>query len=155
MSGVTPVSDGRSRPARPGDYDSIAAVIDAWWGRPVLAALPRLFLDHFHDTSLVIDGPGGLVGFLIGILSPSEPERAYIHFVGVAPEARGHGLGGAMYQDFFALARADGRRAVSAVTAPINSGSIRFHRSMGFTVAGPVADYNGPGIDLVAFERPL
>lgn len=155
MCGVTPVSDGRARPARPGDYDSIAAVIDAWWGRPVLAALPRLFLDHFHGSSLVIDGPGGLVAFLIGILSPSEPERAYIHFVGVAPEARGHGLGGALYQDFFTLARADGRRVVSAVTAPINSGSIRFHRSMGFTVAGPVADHNGPGIDLVVFERPL
>jgi hypothetical protein len=26
---------------------------------------------------------------------------------------------------------------------------------MGFTVAGPVADYNGPGIDLVVFERLL
>lgn len=155
MSGVTPVSDGRARPARPGDYDPIETMIDAWWGRPVLAALPRLFLDHFYGSSLVIDGPRGLVAFLIGILSPSEPERAYIHFVGVAPKARGHGLGGALYQEFFALARSDGRRVVSAVTAPINSGSIRFHRSMGFTVVGPVADYNGPGIDLVLFERLL
>jgi ribosomal protein S18 acetylase RimI-like enzyme len=152
---VTSVNGHPARPARPGDYDAIAAVIDAWWGRPLLAALPRLFLDHFHDTSLVIDGPGGLVAFLIGILSPSEPERADIHFAGVAPEARGRGLGGALYQDFFALARADGRVMVSAVTAPVNSGSIRFHRSMGFAVAGPVADYNGPGIDLVVFERPL
>jgi ribosomal protein S18 acetylase RimI-like enzyme len=144
-----------SRPARPGDYDAIAAVIDAWWGRPVLVSLPRLFLDHFHDTSLVIDGPGGLVAFLIGILPPAEPERAYIHFVGVTPGARGRGLGAGLYQEFFALARAEGRRVVSAVTAPVNSGSIGFHRSMGFTVTGPVADYNGPGHDLVVFERLL
>ena len=87
-----------ARPARPGDYDAIAAVIDAWWGRPLLAALPRLFLDHFHDTSLVIDGPGGLVAFLIGILSPSEPERAYIHFVGVSPRLRGNGLARSLYE---------------------------------------------------------
>jgi L-amino acid N-acyltransferase YncA len=130
-------------------------VIDAWWGRPILGSLPRLFLDHFHGTSLVIDGPGGLMAFLIGILSPSQPERAYIHFVGVTPDARGHGLGGALYREFFAFARADGRRVVSAVTAPVNSDSIRFHRSMGFTVTGPVPDYDGPGHDLVVFERLL
>jgi hypothetical protein len=41
------------------------------------------------------------------------------------------------------------------VTAPVNSGSIAFHRSMGFAVAGPVIDYNGPGRDLVVFERAL
>lgn len=41
------------RPAEPSDYDRIVAVIDDWWGRPVRAVLPRLFLDHFAGTSLV------------------------------------------------------------------------------------------------------
>ena len=144
-----------SRPARPEDYDAIAAVIDQWWGRPVLASLPRLYLDHFHSTSLVVDGPDGLVAFLIGILSPAQPQHAYIHFVGVAPTARQAGLGRRLYEEFFALARADGRRVVGAVTAPANAGSIAFHRSMGFAVTGPVPDYNGPGRDFVVFERPL
>lgn len=145
----------RSRPARPEDYDAIAAVISQWWGRPVLAALPRLFLDHFHGSSLVVDGPDGPVAFLIGILSPAQRRRAYIHFAGVAPNARQAGLGRRLYEEFFALARADGRRVVSAVTAPANAGSIAFHRSMGFAVTGPVPDYNGPGRDFVTFERPL
>jgi ribosomal protein S18 acetylase RimI-like enzyme len=145
----------RSRPARPEDYDAIAAVISQWWGRPVLAALPRLFLDHFHGSSLVVDGPDGPVAFLIGILSPAQRRRAYIHFAGVAPNARQAGLGRRLYEEFFALARAEGRRVVSAVTAPANTGSIAFHRSMGFAVTGPVPDYNGPGRDFVTFERPL
>ena len=145
----------RSRPARPEDYDAIAAVVNRWWGRPVLAALPRLFLDHFHNSSLIVDGPDGPMAFLIGILSPAQPQRAYIHFAGVAPQARQAGLGRRLYEEFFALARADGRRVVSAVTAPANAGSIAFHRSMGFVVAGPVPDYNGPGRDFVTFERPL
>jgi L-amino acid N-acyltransferase YncA len=121
----------------------------------VLASLPRLYLDHFHSTSLVVDGPDGLVAFLIGILSPAQPQHAYIHFVGVAPTARQAGLGRRLYEEFFALARADGRRVVGAVTAPANAGSIAFHRSMGFAVTGPVPDYNGPGRDFVVFERPL
>ena len=149
------ISRLRSRPARPDDYDAIAAVVNLWWGRPVLAALPRLFLDHFHDSSLVVDGPGGPVAFLIGILSPAQPQRAYIHFAGVAPQARQAGLGRRLYEEFFALARADGRRVVSAVTAPANAGSIAFHRSMGFAVTGPVPDHDGQGRDLVTFERPL
>lgn len=149
------MGEHRTRPARPGDYDAIAAVVDQWWGRPVLAALPRLFLDCFHRTSLVVDGPAGPEAFLIGILSPSEPEQAYIHFVGVAPEARNRGLARALYEEFFALARRDGRSMVHAITAPVNSGSIGFHRSMGFAVTRPVRDYDGPGRDFVVFERRL
>ncbi len=152
---MTLVGDDSPRRARPGDYDAIAAVVDDWWGRPVLASLPRLFLDHFHGSSLVIDGPGGPVAFLIGILSPSKPERAYIHFAATAPKARNRGLARGLYEEFFALARADGRRVVSAVTAPGNDASIGFHRSMGFTVTGPIPGYNGPGRDLVVFERLL
>jgi hypothetical protein len=58
------------RPAVPDDYDRIAAVIDDWWGRPLRQALPRLFLDHFHDTSFVAEDGAGLRGFLVGFLSP-------------------------------------------------------------------------------------
>jgi ribosomal protein S18 acetylase RimI-like enzyme len=146
---------GQIRRAEPGDYDAIAAVVDAWWGRPVLASLPRLFFDLFHRTSLVIDGPGGLQAFLVGILSPSDPGQAYIHFVGVNPGARGRGLARVLYEAFFALARADGRREVRAVTSHGNSGSVAFHQSMGFAVTGPVPGYNGPGRDLIVFRRAL
>jgi ribosomal protein S18 acetylase RimI-like enzyme len=141
--------------ARPGDYDAIAAVVNDWWGRPVLGAIPRLFLDHFHRTSLVVEDQDGLLAFLVGILSPSDAGQAYIHFVGVAPRARSLGLGRRLYQEFFSLARDDGRTKVKAITAPVNTPSIAFHRAMGFTVTGPVPDYEGPGRDYMVFERRL
>ena len=145
----------RPRTARAGDYAAIASAVDEWWGRPVQGGLPRLFLDHFHRSSLVIDRPAGLLAFLVGILSPSDPRQAYIHFAGVAPQARRQGLAQLLYAGFFALARADGRTTVSAVTAPVNTVSIAFHRAMGFSVTVPLADYDGPGCDLVRFERAL
>jgi hypothetical protein len=92
MGWVTPGTLRGPRPARPGDYDAIAAVVDTWWGRPVAASLPRLFFDHFHRSSLMIDGPGGPVGF---------------------------------------------------------------HLALGFGVTGPVTGYNGPGRDMIVFERAL
>ena len=149
------MTEFRPRAAQPADYDAIAAAIDEWWGRPVLAALPRLFLDLFYQTSLVVDGPAGPVGFLVGILSPADRRRAFIHFVGVAPAQRRQRLAGLLYTEFFALARAEGRTSVSAVTAPGNATSIRFHQAMGFTVSDPVPDYNGPGRELVVFRRDL
>ncbi|GIE36832.1 hypothetical protein Ait01nite_098770 [Actinoplanes italicus] len=138
------------------DYDEIIAVVDDWWGRPVAGLLPRLFLDHFHRTSLVArDSDGALAGFLIGLLSPSQAGRAYIHFVGVAPAFRGSGLGRRLYERFFTIAREAGCAGVGAITAPVNTGSIAFHQSMGFTVTGPQQGYDGPGKDMVVFDRPL
>jgi ribosomal protein S18 acetylase RimI-like enzyme len=143
------------RISEPGDYDGIVAVADEWWGRPIAGSLPRLFLDLFWRTSLIIDGEAGPDAFLIGILSPSDASQAYIHFIGVAPHARQRGLGRLLYEEFFRLATGEGRTKVTAVTAPVNGGSIAFHRAMGFTVTGPVADYNGQGRDFMVFSRAL
>jgi ribosomal protein S18 acetylase RimI-like enzyme len=146
---------GLTRIATPADYDAIARVMDDWWGRPVAGSLPRLFLDLFCQTSLIVDGDNGLDAFLVGILSPSEASRAYIHFVGVSPAVRGRGYARLLYEEFFRLARADGRTVVSAITAVANTGSAAFHRALGFAVTGPVEDYNGPGRPMLLFERVL
>ncbi len=144
------------RPAVPEDYDPIAGVVDDWWGRPILPSLPRLFLDHFHRTSLVAEREDGqMAGFLIGFPSPSLLDEAYIHFVGVSPEARAGGVGRSLYDRFFAIARDHGRRTVKAVTSPVNAPSIAFHGRMGFTVSDPVPGYAGPGTALVTFERAI
>ncbi len=143
------------RPARPDDYEPIAAVADDWWGRPIVRVLPKLFLDHFHRTSLVAEREGELAGFLIGFCSPSKPDEAYIHFLGVAPAERRQGLARRLYQEFFAMARAEGRGVVSAVTSPVNEASIAFHRRLGFAVSDPLPELNERGGDLVRFRRAL
>jgi hypothetical protein len=60
--------------------------------------------------------------------------------------------------------RAHGRTVVRAVTAPVNTGSVAFHRRMGFEVEpGPAgrgdapvaAGYDGPGQDRVRFTKYL
>ena len=141
------------RQALPADYDAIVSVVDEWWGRPIAGVLPRLYLDHFHRTSLVAERDRELCGFLIGFHSPSVPDEAYIHFVGVAPAARGTGLARRLYEAFFTAAVRDGRLRLHAITSPVNAASIAFHRAMGFDVIGPVTDYDGPGVDRIVFER--
>jgi ribosomal protein S18 acetylase RimI-like enzyme len=143
------------RAALPEDYDAIVSVADDWWGRPVSGALSRLFLDHFHDTSLIAERDGELAGFVVGFLSPSVPEEAYIHFTGVAPAWRRSGLARHLYELFFTTARKAGCKRVKAVTSPVNEQSIAFHRVMGFKVSPPIAGYDGPSRDRVVFLRAL
>jgi len=150
------VHDGYAiRRATPADYDVIIRVVDSWWGREISDALDRLFLDHFFATSAVVESEGELVAFLVAFMSPSRPDEAYIHFLGVDPQHRGAGIARRLYEDFFALAARAGRARVSAITSPVNTGSIAFHERMGFTARGPIADYNQPGTAHVVFERQL
>jgi ribosomal protein S18 acetylase RimI-like enzyme len=143
------------RPAEPADYAPVVAVIDDWWGgRRMAPALPKLFFVHFRDTSFVAEDDGGaLAGFLCGLRSQTFPDEAYVHFVGVDPAHRGSGLGRMLYERFFAAVRP--RSVVRAVTSPVNTGSIAFHRSLGFEVERVDEDYDGRGEPRVLFVKHL
>ena len=145
------------RHAEPSDHARVAAVLEEWWGgeRRMVDMLPRLFFTHFRDTSFVAERNGELAGFLIGFVSHSEPEAAYVHFVGVSPSERGSGLGRELYERFFEVARAHGRRTVSCVTSPANAGSLAFHQAIGFEPSAPQAGYDGPGEDRVVLTRSI
>jgi ribosomal protein S18 acetylase RimI-like enzyme len=145
------------RHAQPSDYGRVIGRVNAWWGgRDMAPMLPKLFFLHFEGTSFVADGEDGqLAGFLIGFLSQSDPGEAYIHFVGIAPERRGEGLGRRLYERFFDSVRGDGRTRVRCVTSPVNSGSVAFHQALGFEVERVAEDYDGPGEDRVLFVKHL
>jgi ribosomal protein S18 acetylase RimI-like enzyme len=171
-----------TRPAAPtvrsaceADYEAVAQALQSWWTMPGFdteaaareraALVPRLWLQHFAGTSLVAErraepGAGSLDGFLIGFLSQDRADEGYIHFVGVAPDRRGHGIARQLYERFFALCRGADRRRVRCVTSPGNTVSIGFHQAMGFELertgdqlAKP--DYDGPGVPRVTFVRAL
>ncbi|MGZ4292272.1 MAG: N-acetyltransferase family protein [Gaiellaceae bacterium] len=132
------------RPAEPGDYTSVIAVVDEWWGgRPMAAMLPKLFFIHFRDTSFVAEEDGRVVAFLCGFRSQTFEDEAYIHFVGVEPARRGAGLARELYERFFAAVAP--RTIVRAVTSPLNERSLAFHRALGFEVERVDEEYDGRG----------
>ena len=62
------------------DYPFVISVIDQWWGgRPMADKLPRLFFEHFTDTSFAAERDGKLAGFLTGFISQARRGEAYIH----------------------------------------------------------------------------
>lgn len=149
----------------PDDFQQISSVVDDWWGgRPMRSMIPRLFFEHFNSTSLAIGAPGQVVGFLIGFASPSVRECAYIHFVGVHPSHRGEGLGRSMYEAFFRNVAVLRCKEVQCITSPSNTGSIAFHRSIGFRLLPGTGEIGGvpvflddaaPGEHRVRFSKAL
>ncbi|MHA3019640.1 GNAT family N-acetyltransferase [Mycobacterium sp. BMJ-28] len=145
------------------DYPDVVAALDRWWDYPGAKArssqraalVPRFFFQHFTDTSLIVRDEDRLVAFLIGFLSQSRPDEAYIHFIGVDPHHRGRGLGTDLYERFFAVIREHRRRTVQAITSVSNTGSQAYHRRMGFTVSDPITNYDGRGSVHVAFSRKI
>jgi hypothetical protein len=69
------------------DYFKVMDVINNWWGgRQMTHLLPRLFFEHFQSTSFIVEDVNNrLSAFLIGFVSQTHPNVAYIHFVGVNP----------------------------------------------------------------------
>ena len=149
--------------AKPADHAKIIAALNNWWGgRDLTAMLPKLFLNHFNDTSFVIEKEGEMIGFLIGFISPALENEAYVHFMGVHPDFRKKGIGTALYERFFETCRKHGRHIIRACTSPVNRGSVDFHQRIGFRLEPgdaeidglPVtSDYNRPGDHKVLFTK--
>jgi len=146
----------------PDDWQRVMAVMPEWWeGRDLRALLPRVFFEHFRGTSLLVEHEDQMIGFLVGFFCADHPDEAYVHFVGIAPAWRRVGLARDLYRRFCALALADGRNVVRAVTAPVNAGSVAFHTALGFSLLPgddeidgiPVTTEHGPhGDHLVRFQ---
>lgn len=153
------------RNVQPSDYPPIISVINAWWGgRKMSDMLPRLFFEHFCGTSFIVEHDDKIVGFLIGFLSQTLPDQAYIHFVGVHPDYRKQGIGRELYERFFMLMRQNNCKVVRCVTSPVNTSSVAFHTRMGFQIVPQdtsmdgipyCADYDGLGEHRVLFVRQI
>jgi len=137
------------RPLESLDYEFVSSAVDDWWGgRPVRALVHRIFFEHLNATSFAIGPSDDVQAFLIGFVSQSDPKVAYIHFVGVSPTARASGLARMLYEHFFKLVGARGCTEVRSITSVANTGSIAFHRKLGFTLLPGSAEIDGVPVTL-------
>ncbi|WP_293099372.1 GNAT family N-acetyltransferase [Moorena sp. SIOASIH] len=149
----------------PDDYQQIISILDEWWGgRKMSDMLPKLFFVHFCETSFIAETDQEITGFLIGFLSQTYSDEAYIHFLGVHPKFRKQGIGRLLYEQFFKTVRKFGRIRVRCVTSEINKNSIAYHLRMGFKIESSDCKYNsiyyyqnydGSGQNRVLFVKQL
>ena|SRR2546421_5318155 len=126
----------------------------------------HLFTKHFRNTCIVAEAAGAIVAFVLGFRSQVDPTIGYIHLVCTLPDYQRRGIAKTLYKAIFERFQQLGCKRVRCIVDPENAGSLSFHNGLGFrpifsgdrTRRGEVSatkDYNGPGIDMVEFERFL
>jgi L-2,4-diaminobutyric acid acetyltransferase len=112
------------RPPRPADAARV------WRMVPAVGELERnsayaylLLCTHFADTSLVAEADGELIGFVLGYRPPTQPSSVFVWQIGVAPEARGVGLGRRMLDVLLRGPGCRGARDLCATVSPDNVAS--------------------------------
>jgi GNAT superfamily N-acetyltransferase len=135
------------------DIHRVLADHHRYWGDRDLRSLHLLALvQEFGETCLVARAEDGIHGYVIGFVTPTG--TGYVHLIATRDDARGTGLGRRLYEAFADVAHRHGALRLKAITSPGNTGSIAFHRRLGFD-AKTVDDYNGPGQAMVVFHRAL
>ncbi|HSP02855.1 MAG TPA: GNAT family N-acetyltransferase [Acidimicrobiales bacterium] len=116
-----------------------------------------------HATVLVAaDDDGTLLGCLTLVLpGPNvlsehrEPEAASIRMLGVAPSARGRGIGEALTLAAMAEARAVGAKTMVLHSATDMTAAHRLYRRLGFTRDESLDWVPEPDVELLGFRRAL
>lgn len=89
-----------------------------------------LLCTHFAGTCVVAERGGELAGFVLAYRPPSAPDELFVWQVGVAPEARGAGLGGRLLDAALALPACAGVRFLTATVSPHNAASRRLFAAL-------------------------
>lgn len=148
------------RPYDPADEAQVLALNAAC--QPEVGPMDQAKLHQFVDWAphlTVVEDEGRIVGFLVGMTeglpyqSPNygwfverHESFAYVDRVAIDEASRGAGWGPALYREFEAWARDEGRPVLCAEvnTVPPNPRSLRFHDLFGFDL---VAQFNPTGSD--------
>ncbi|MGW1963924.1 N-acetyltransferase family protein [Streptomyces sp. NPDC001935] len=140
-------------PAGVADFHRILADHARYWAERDLRSLHLLALvQEFGATCLVARAEDGIRGYVFGFVTPDG--TGYAHLIATRDDTRGSGLGRRLYAAFAEAAELQGARRLKAITSVANTGSIAFHRSVGFDVS-IAEDYNGPGRPMAVFRRDL
>lgn len=156
------------RTANAADYGTILQAAEDWELKEADGGYIQPFFVHqFRETVFIAEETGRVVGFLLGLVSQSDPDAGYVHLVACDPACRQQGVASALYGAFAAKVTQMGCCRLVAVVHPENEDAMCFHQRLGFRrLRGPsapetrdrpdvVKDYAGPGQHRVVLVKDL
>ncbi len=114
----------------------------------------RRFITMPRDRLLVALVDDTLVGYCL-VFMHAATRLARIYSIGVAPEARGQGIGEALILEAEAAAQSAGRIVMRLEVRADNDGAIALYRRLGYRQFGTYRDYYADHGDALRFERRI
>ena len=160
----------RVREALPGERAAAGEVVASAYAT-IPGGTHADYLDHVRDVErrarhcpilVAVDEEGRILGSVSYVPGPDNPyaesERegeAGFRMLGVAPEARGRGVGTALVAACVERATVEGRTAIVLSSTPEMTDAHRLYLRLGFERA-PERDFDPvPGVHLLVFVRSL
>jgi predicted GNAT superfamily acetyltransferase len=145
------------------DFDQIINEFGQFWDhdRTLLLHHPTLIYE-FGNSAFIIKDRQKVLAYLFGFISQTGPV-GYVQLLSVRQGYRKQGLARQLYDHFTIFALAHGCKQLKAITSPVNTLSIAFHKSIGMMPVGDnivddvpvIKDYSGPGKDRVIFMKDI
>ena len=145
------------------DFDQILTEFKEFWDNDRALALHHpTMINEFGNSAFVIREGHKVIAYLFGFLSQTSPV-GYVQLLSVRQSNRKQGLARRLYDHFTGFALAHGCTSLKAITSPVNTLSIAFHKSIGMMPTGEdhidgipvIKDYSGPGRDRVVFMKDI
>jgi len=112
------------REPRPSDGSAVHALIAACPPLDVNSCYAYLLVcSHFARTSVVAEGPEGIVGFISAYARPDNPQTLFVWQVAVSSAARGQGLSGRMLDAIIQRDACEGLHRLETTVSPTNRAS--------------------------------
>ncbi|MGE0786760.1 MAG: GNAT family N-acetyltransferase [Sandaracinaceae bacterium] len=132
------------------ELDALASIATACVGRDVDAEEVAAWITP-HREVWIARGPSGPVGYALLSVIHDEAE---LQDIGVAPDARGRGVGRALLLRVLVRAEERGASRVLLEVARGNAAALALYTSVGFTLDGVRPRYYRSGEDALLMSRP-
>jgi L-2,4-diaminobutyric acid acetyltransferase len=107
----------------------------------------------FAETCIVAEEAGRIAGFVMGYRPPRKPDTVFVWQIGVAPEARGRGLGSLVLDRLLQSDACSTVRFLETNVAPSNRASRALFEGLARRLCAPIEELEG--FESSLFPDPL
>lgn len=142
------------RKVRLDDLPSIDKVNESAYGHPGNPYCLRQYFDLFHESYLVAESDGSVVGFCIGGIKPHSAD-GWILDLAVLTEKQGRGIGRKLLEETCEILRSLGVRNLYLTVDPSNIRTLGLYERFNFVAQGEEKSYFGDNRDRLIMRFDL
>ena len=146
------------RPYTPEDFAELYAIEEVCFQPPLRFGrrYMRQLIDRSNTATWIAEQDGRLAGFaIVEWMRETGGVIAYIQTLEVAPDRRGHGVGGELLRRVEGSARAVGAQGIWLHVDAENAGAIRTYQTQGYFCEGREEDYYSLGRAALIYGKLL
>ena len=140
------------REYRDSDFDAVLAMESSRGGDPYSHAVYIRQTGFLFPATFLIaqkEDDKRPAGYVLGGISPFDPESGLVMKIFVYPEFRRAGVGRIMMKELLKRFSLHGVRSISLTVSPSNMAALSLYESLGFSESGYTRNYFGEGEDRI------